>query len=420
MGIIRGQTPPFRAPLAQPWDPGWDPITGFLDRPAPEGAPQVDRVECFGPVRFPKRKSDEMKLRELLNICRYGNIREARAIVQHTPQLLTFTDKYGLTALHHAQMSQKAEFFCNFLQLYHDPRFFERKFVRYENVQELREEFLCLEKPPGDRPPDPAPAPPAPGRGPAKPAPVLPLPPGPIVLQNLAKGSRACWEGVVPGDTLEGIYSDNPRSRNFRKIAREVCDTVDGAGKMEDCFPLSLEFRGPACRELLRECAKALSHVARGASAVSVPPGANIGKPIHVLKAQQSRGPRPAGQRGPRRLAPTEHGAGVLPTLLVREQQTRPMLPSITKRANEWWCHPMKPIIDARVASGRAAARVSVARAAAAQAANAKVEERRLPMIETSQSAPLLHALHRYGEAPQRSNVKVHHYRHYLPEEGLL
>lgn len=303
MGTLRGQTPPFRAPLAEPWDPGWDPLTGFLDRPAPEGAPQDNRVESFGPVRQPKRKSDEMKLRELLNICRYGNIREVRAMVQHTPQLLTYTDKYGLTALHHAQMSRKAEFFSELLQIYHDPRFFERKFVKYSNVQELRDELLCLARPPEDpklaRRPDAKSDPPVASRGPAKPLPVVPLPPGPVVVQNLAKGSRACWEGVVPGDTLEGVYSENPRSRNFRKIAREVCDTTDGAGRMEDCFPMSLEFRGPACRELLRECKAALSHVGKSATGVAGPPGPRMGRPIRARRPQHSHGALPAGGHSP-------------------------------------------------------------------------------------------------------------------------
>jgi len=79
------------------------------------------RADINGHMRRPKLESDEAKLKQLLVHCHEGNFREVRALVAHFPYLLSLTDRYGFSALHHAELSRDEHFMEKVLQLYQDP-----------------------------------------------------------------------------------------------------------------------------------------------------------------------------------------------------------------------------------------------------------------------------------------------------------
>merc|ERR1719469_1408603 len=98
------------------------------------------RAEAVGRVKRPKLDADRAKLAQLFAACRKANVREARALVMHFPYLLALTDNYGFTALHHGVLSRDVEFVAQLLDMYHDPRTFTRKFVRYDTEEQLRDD----------------------------------------------------------------------------------------------------------------------------------------------------------------------------------------------------------------------------------------------------------------------------------------
>jgi hypothetical protein len=213
-------------------DAGWDPLIGFLDRPTrvPDSAVQAP----FGSVNLPKRKSDEVKLKIFFEICRSGNLREARSFVFHEPHLLPYTDQHGFTALHHAQLSKNAEFYAGLLDLLQDPKNFLKKVVWYDSADALRRDGLRLHRE----------------------ADALRPQGGIITVQQVPKESLAARNDVKVGDRLEGLFSEAlGKPKKLRKLLEEASAVASGklSRGAEDSFPMGLEFRGPALREIIAE-----------------------------------------------------------------------------------------------------------------------------------------------------------------------
>jgi hypothetical protein len=183
-------------------------------------------------VRKPKLESDEVKLRELLFYCRGGNFREVRALVAHYPYLLSLSDRYGLSALHHADLSGDSSFVSRVLQLYRNPRAFSLKVVTYES----EEAFLS------DR-----------DRGLMVRTVTDELLEETAVVSCVGKNTLASAAGVMTEDYLDAVYGklmpvgqriDLPR-------ADDVLDALVASDLNLIGFPLRLEFRGPAFVEIL-------------------------------------------------------------------------------------------------------------------------------------------------------------------------
>jgi hypothetical protein len=256
------------------------------------------------------------------------------------------TDVYGFTALHHAQLSKNPAFYAQLLELFNNPRTFVKKMVWYESSEKLRADNLDLHR---EVDPDRADG-------------------GLVTVQQVSKGSLTAWADVVPGDRLEGVFTEAQSSKRLRKIMEElmsICNSSPIASatsknkeevkrallqrSAETCFPVAFEFRGPACREILADGSKALhdarKHLARmqklQAKAVG-PDGVKV-----VVAKKPQRAPETCFSKKKKSEDPHIAHATVLPTLLVREE-----------KKPKAFCHPLAPIIEARVAASRAAARV--------------------------------------------------------------
>jgi hypothetical protein len=282
------------------WDPGWDPLIGFLDRPSPKSMPPVQK--SFGPINVPKRKSDQEKLRGLFEICRGGNIREARTALFHMPYLLEYTDKYGFTALHHAQLSRNAEFYAELLKLFNNPRTFQKKLVQYDGIEALRSDGLVLHRELDfDRPDG-----------------------GLVTVQQVRPGSLAEWNGVVVGDHIKAIFTEALCEKSTKKIMQEMMSIISLdriPGGAEANFPLAFDFRGPALREILAEGMAALQNANKKPDArkqKKLEKRASIVGPgwEKVVKPQ----PQPGETQPPKSAHPHDE---VLPTLLVREKKRK-------------------------------------------------------------------------------------------------
>lgn len=293
-----------RRPIALLPKQGMNPeiVTGVM---GPEWTPAEaegnwQRAEIRGRAKVPRLGSDRAKLIELFSRCREANFREVRALVMHFPYLLQLTDESGFTALHYAQLSGDAEFTAQLLDLYHEPRNLARKYVRYERPEQLRADGLVLERgllsesqaprcrtgssgrlsrSGGGRRPMSASAAGRPGSerrpGSARATPRQKQPAlarllaGPggalslstaaaaedeffdttVVVRHVPQASMALQAGVVPTDVLESV-----ESKRHTLTLDEVVEITDGGGSLEVCergFPLTLEFRGPACAEIL-------------------------------------------------------------------------------------------------------------------------------------------------------------------------
>mmetsp|Transcript_117117 Transcript_117117/g.372982 ORF Transcript_117117/g.372982 Transcript_117117/m.372982 type:complete len:504 (-) Transcript_117117:256-1767(-) len=193
--------------------------------------PIVGRTFCFqrvsinGRLKRPKLDSDEAKLKDLLYYCREGNFREVRAIAAHYPYLLSLTDSYGMTALHHAEMSGSPVFVTQVLELYRHPRVYVLKHLLYETLEELQTD----------------------------------------VARGFEEDSLARASGIAPGDTLEAIVGEgflSPRQEPpaaADDVLAALCRQSGGS-----LFPMTLEFRGSALGEILGSDGWAPTHAAAG------------------------------------------------------------------------------------------------------------------------------------------------------------
>lgn len=215
------------------------------------------RAECSGPsgqVKRPKLQSDEAKMTELFVHCRNANFREARAVIVHFPYLLALTDRHGFSALHHAEMSGNAGFVEKLLALYHDPRAFTNKQVRYESAEALRADCLscCLARDPSQV---------SSSRG----APSVRRYSSALMVLSSVPASNAANSGVMSGDTLRAINGEavERRVRSFTSDGDWTELIIEGALGGRG-FPMTLEFRGPACNEILGRDGWTPLHAAAG------------------------------------------------------------------------------------------------------------------------------------------------------------
>jgi hypothetical protein len=318
-------------------------------------------------------------------------------LIFHTPHLLPYTDQYGLTVLHHAQISRNAEFYADLLDLLNNPRTFVKKMVWYNDAAALRNDGLCLHREvDADRPDG-----------------------GLVTVQQVTSGSLSSWADVAAGDRLEGVFTDALQEKRLRKIMEELVSVANGevVGRAEPSFPLALEFRGPALREILAEgtaalhnaqkqAARARRREQRAAAYTVAPDGTKVVVPRKPGRAPDEV-PWPKKKHGEHR-----HST-VLPTLLVTEQ----------KQKEQALYHPLAPILEARAASGRAAARVAAARRAKSVGCGAVPTKG--SQLQTSVSLPALvpsdmAEAEAAKASPKQPSSPTWSRRHWLPENVSL
>jgi len=240
-------------------------VAGLLGHEWKPAEPEWQRAQVSGCVKKPKLQADEAKLKDLCFFCRVANFREVRALVFHWPYLLALSDSYGFTALHHAQMSGDAEFMAQLLELYHDPRTFTRKFVRFESEEELRSEGLRLQYGSCSRSKAGS------AVGSKAGSSVRSADNESVVVEFVHPGRLCATAGIMPGDTVEGLESQPVRGRpqsqgqNEEVTIEDIFDVVMGDRKLGSGFPLTLEFHGPACTEILGRNGWTPLHAAAGA-----------------------------------------------------------------------------------------------------------------------------------------------------------
>jgi len=236
------------------------------------------RAQVDGCIKKPVLRSDEAKLKELFVCCREANYREVRAIAFHFPWLLAMTDSYGFTALHHAEMSGNAEFMAKLLELYNEPRAFARKFVKYECEQDLRLDGFRLQS---NRPSIHSQATPATISNYSRPSTESER----VVVRLVAPNSIASAAGVVPGDTLESVQAAPIHGRHIVNLTPEdVSDVMLHGARLEEGYPLTLEFMGPASAEILGRNHWTPLHAAAGG-------GAHYKKVCRLLRQEQQKLP---------------------------------------------------------------------------------------------------------------------------------
>mmetsp|Transcript_62436 Transcript_62436/g.115936 ORF Transcript_62436/g.115936 Transcript_62436/m.115936 type:complete len:536 (+) Transcript_62436:118-1725(+) len=211
-------------------------------------APWV-RANEFGPVRLPKTKADAVKLNDFFSCCRNGNYRDVRALACADPHLLWLTDRYGFTALHHAAMSMSRDFVAQVLDLYHDPRNYVRKLVTYKSDEDFMNDkvALCDAAPQADEQQLES------GFCTHEPL---------VVLQRSREKGLAFKAHIMPGDVLYMVSrGDSGRPimapEDFLRGAR-------GYKSRDGWWPLTLEFRGPACSEIIGKDGWTPGHGAAG------------------------------------------------------------------------------------------------------------------------------------------------------------
>lgn len=238
------------------------------------------RAHVDGCVKKPVLRSDEAKLKELFICCRDANLREVRAIAFHFPWLLAMTDAHGFSALHHAEMSGDADFLSKLLELYNDPKTHMRKFVRYECEEDLALDGFRLTQ---NRPSihsTSTPVTSARSRNSAT--------DGPIVVKLVDPNSLAAAAGVVPGDTLEEVECALVHGMHTVLLTPDdISDVMNNGARLEDGFPLTLEFDGPASAEILGRNSWTPLHAAAGG-------GEQYKNVCRVLRQEQQKLPMAA------------------------------------------------------------------------------------------------------------------------------
>jgi len=257
------------------------------------------RAQVTGPVKKPKLRSDEVKLKELLLCCRMANFREVRALVTHYPYLLALTDDFGFTALHHAEMSGDGEFMAKLLELYSDPRTFTRKFVRYETEEDLKADGLEVQgscsssssvstgggsngrggPPSGRRPPKPA-AVRLEESSTRSDEPVD----NTVFVQLVAPKSIAAAAGVMPGDELVEVECAFVNGMRHQGRPVDILEAVYGTASFAEGFPCTLTFQGSACTEILGRDSWTPLHAAAGG-------GRHYKQVCQLLKQEQRKLP---------------------------------------------------------------------------------------------------------------------------------
>lgn len=242
------------------------------------------RTLVNGCVKKPKLRKDEAKLKELFIVCREANFREARAIAFHFPWLLAMTDDHGFTALHYAEMSGNADFMAKLLELYNDPRAFTRKYVKYESEEDLRLDGIRLW---------------GSGRSVSRSQSKElasqtsyqsrnSVEAERVVVRLVAPSSIAAAAGVVPGDTLESVEGDLVNGVHRIMLAPEdISDVLINGARLEDGYPLTLEFHGAASAEILGRNSWTPLHAAAGG-------GAHYKKVCRLLRQEQQKLPTAA------------------------------------------------------------------------------------------------------------------------------
>jgi hypothetical protein len=234
-------------------------------------------------VKRPKLRSDEAKLKELFICCRQANLREVRAIAFHYPYLLAMTDNHGFTALHHAEMSGNGEFMEKLLGLYNDPRAFVRKFVRYECEEDLRCDGLRLS---GCRSSVQSREGSTPSSTPRQSQQSTDS--DKILVRLVAPRSIASDAGVMPGDTLEGVEGALVNGVHRVMVGPdEIVALLNDGHRLEDGYPMTLEFSGAASAEILGRDSWTPLHAAEGG-------GAHYNKVSRVLRQEQQKLPTAA------------------------------------------------------------------------------------------------------------------------------
>jgi len=246
---------------------------------------EFNRASVDGCVKKPKLRSDEAKLKELFVCCRAANFREVRAIAFHFPYLLAMTDNYGFTALHHAEMSGDAEFMEKLLVLYNEPRASVRKFVRYECEEDLRCDGFRLN---GGRSSMHS----REGSTPNQSHHSTPIQSAResacITVRLVAPNSIAAAAGVVPGDTLEAVEGALVNGLHRVMVAPDdISAAMNDGQRLEDGYPMTLEFRGAASAEILGRDSWTPLHAAEGG-------GAHYKKVSRVLRQEQQKLPTAA------------------------------------------------------------------------------------------------------------------------------
>lgn len=195
------------------------------------------RADKDGSVRRPKRRNDEERLKQFFECCREAWTPALKGFLLHHPYLFGLTDRYGCAALHHATMSGSVEFVAALLEVYSDPRTFERRFVVYGSPEELRKDGLRL-------------------CGPFKHALCPDGEPPPGSVQAAPGGSRAHASGVRPGDVLERVDGSRVAGGLRRSLPtlEEVARACSGADTVKShSFPLTLTFTRPAHADVLAQ-----------------------------------------------------------------------------------------------------------------------------------------------------------------------
>lgn len=211
------------------------------------------RVSINGRLKRPKLDSDEAKLKDLLYYCREGNFREVRAIAAHYPYLLSLTDSYGMTVLHHAEMSGSPVFVTQVLELYRHPRAYVLKHLSYETLEELETDVARGFEVRGGR------------AAAALQVQMSHADLGHSIVCRVGEDSLARSAGIVPGDTLEAIVGEGflgPRPEPpavADDVLAALCRQSGGS-----LFPMTLEFRGSALGEILGSDGWAPTHAAAG------------------------------------------------------------------------------------------------------------------------------------------------------------
>lgn len=246
-------------------------VAGVMGHEWLPAEPEWQRAEIAGRIKKPKLEKDRALLMDLFAACERANVRETVALVWHQPYLLALTDDAGFTALHHAVNSRNVAFVRKVLDLYHQPRSFVRKYVRYESEADLREDGLRMRRE---------------ASGP------LPLgsPQGSelslaaavsreqdmaadfdVVVQWVAPQGKAGQAGVVPGDLLDNVElaPGAPRNRVRRRSLTldETIDITTGIDLGDWGFPTTLQFTGSALGEILGRDGWTPVHSAAGGGA---------------------------------------------------------------------------------------------------------------------------------------------------------
>lgn len=204
----------------------------------------VHRAAVNGRVRRPKLETDVRRLNDLLAYCRAGNFRETRALVAHYPFLLTFTDQYGMTALHHAEMSGDPRFVSQVLTFYRNPRSFVAKQLQYDTEEEMLADYaggFSIQREYSET------------LG------------NVVVVKFVGEDTLAREAGIMVGDMLETLGGASFLGmRHPPPVGEDILDALRVGSPGSFGFPVTLEFRGSACQEILTRAGWTPAHAAAG------------------------------------------------------------------------------------------------------------------------------------------------------------